>query len=93
MEQNIIVQAVRCNRVIDVVVFICIPVFSQLFRTKHKDGLVTVLIVFYNRQCSEGFTETNAVCKNAAVVFFQFVDNGENGVFLEVIASTKSCSL
>ena len=42
-------------------------------------------VVLYDSQGGEGFAKTNAVRKNTAVEFFQLVDNGQGGIFLEVI--------
>lgn len=43
MEQDIIIQPIRCNRVVHIVVFVGIPVLCQLFWTQHQNRLVSVL--------------------------------------------------
>ena len=93
MEQNIVVQPVRCNRVIDIVVLVCIPVFSQLLRAKHQHRLVSIFVILYNCQRSECFTKTDAISKDAAVVLFQFVDDGKHGIPLEIVQHTPDFAL
>ena len=93
MEQNIVVQPVRCNRVIDIVVLVCIPVFSQLFRAKHQHRLVSIFVILYNCQRSKCFTKTDAISKDAAVVLFQFVDDGKHGIPLEIVQHTPDFAL
>ena len=85
MVKHIVTEAVRRNGVVDIIVLIGIPVVRQLFRAKYQNGFVAVLVILDHRQRRERFAETNAVGQNTAVVFFQFVDNGQSGVLLEMI--------
>ena len=84
MIENIIAQTVRCNRIIDVIILVCVPVVSQFFGAKHQHRLISVFIIFDNRQGGECFTKTNTVCQYTTVIFFEFVDDGERRIFLEV---------
>ena len=61
MIQHIIPQTVARNGVIDVIIFIGVPVVRQLFRAKHQNRLVAVLIIFDNSQRSEGLAQAYAV--------------------------------
>ena len=83
--KHIVAESVGSNRVVDIVVLIGVPVVRQLLGAKHQNGFVAVFVVFYNRKRSKGFAETDAVCKNTAVVFFQFIDNGKGCIALEII--------
>ena len=83
--KHIVAESVGSNRVVDIVVLIGVPVIRQLFRAEHQNGFVAVFVVFYNRKRCKSFAKTNAVCKNTAVVFFEFIDNGESGILLEVV--------
>ena len=93
MKQDIIIQAICSNRIIDVVVLICIPVFGQLLRTENKDRFIAILIVFYDSQCSEGFTKTNTIRKDAAVVLFKLIDNRKHSISLEIIEHAPDFAL
>ena len=85
MIENIIAQPIRCNRIVDIVALVCIPVFREFFGTKNKNGFIAVLIILNHRKRSKRLAETNAVCQNTAVEFFEFADDGKNRVTLEVI--------
>ena len=82
MIENIVSQPIRCNGIVDIVALICVPVFRELFRTENKHRFVAVLVILDD---GKRLAETNAVCQNAAVEFFEFADNGKNRVTLEVI--------
>ena len=88
MVQNIIAKSVAGNRVVDVVIFVGIPVVGKLLGTKHQNGLVTILVVLDNCQGSKCFTKTDAIGQNTAIVLFQFVDDRENSIFLKIIEHT-----
>lgn len=83
--KHIVAESIGSNRVVDIVVLIGVPVVRQLLGAKHQNGFVAVFVVFYNRKRCKSFAKTNAVCKNTAVVFFEFVYNGESGILLEVV--------
>ena len=85
MIKHIIAQAIRRNGIIDVVILVSRPVIRQLFGAKNKDRAITVLIIFDDRQGSECFTKADAICENAPVKRFQFVDNRQNRILLESI--------
>ena len=85
MEKNIVAESVCSDGIVDVVIFICIPVFCQLLRAKYKDRFISVFIVFNDSESRESFTKTDTVSQNAAVVLFEFVDNGKRCIFLEVV--------
>ena len=93
MVKHIVAESIGSNRVVDIVVLIGVPVVRQLLGAKHQDGFVAVFVVFYNRKRSEGFTETNAVCKNTAVVFFQLIDNSKGSIALEIIEHSPDFAL
>ena len=76
MVQHIVTKPVGSNGIIDIVIFIGIPVVRQFLGAKHKNGLVAVFVVFNNGKCGKGFTKTDAVRKDTAVVFFKFVYDG-----------------
>ena len=46
-----------------------------------------------NSQCGEGLAQTNAVRKDAAVVFFQLIDNGQHGVPLKIVERAPDFTL
>ena len=99
MEKNVITQAVSHQRIVLVVGLEGVPVVIELLWTKHKHGFVAVLVILDDRKCGEGFAETNGVGKYAAIVLFEFVDDGKSSIALEVIELVpcytvlESCSL
>ena len=83
--EDIVAQAILGQRIVAVVLLVGVPVFRQLFGAEHQDRFVAALVILDHGQRREGFAEANAVGQNAAVVFFQLVDDGEGRVFLEVV--------
>ena len=93
MEQHVITKPVRGDGIVGVVVFVGVPVLRQLLRAEHQDVFVAVFVVFDDRQGGEGFAEANAVRQNAAVVFFQLVNQPQGSVPLEVIEQIPDFAL
>ena len=85
MVEDIIAQAILGQRIVAIVLLVGVPVFRQLFGAEHQDRFVAVLVILDHSQCCKSFAEANAVSQNATVVFFQFVDDGEGRIFLEVV--------
>ena len=85
MEQHIVTQAVARYRVVDIVATIGNPIIVQLLRAQHKNGLISVLLVFDNGQCCEGLTQTDGIGKDTAIKLLQLVDDSEASILLEVI--------
>ena len=85
MVQHIVVEAVCCDWIIDVIILKGIPVIGKLFRAKHKNGFIPVLVILDDRKCGEGLAQAHAVGKDAAVVFFKFIDDSERCILLKVI--------
>ena len=93
VEQDVIVQPIRCNWVVHIVVLIGIPVFRQLFGTQHQNRLVSILIILYDCQCGKGLAKANTVRKDAAVVLFQLIDDGKHRILLEVVQQAPDFAL
>ena len=93
MEQDIIIQPIRCNRVVHIVVLVGIPVLCQLFGAQHQNRLVSILIILYDCQCGKGLAKANTVRKDAAVVLFQLIDDGKHRILLEVIQQAPDFAL
>ena len=85
MKQDIISYPVSGYRVVLVIGSVILPVAIQFLRTQHQHRFVLVLVVFDYGKCSERFSKTYAVRKDASVVFFQLVYDCQGSVFLEVI--------
>ena len=84
MKKNIIPQTVSGNGVVYIIILIGIPVVGQLFGAENQDILVPILVILNNRQSGEGLTETHTVSQDAAVEFFQFIDNRQGSILLVV---------
>ena len=85
MIEYIVVQAIRSKWVVDVVVLVGVPVLSEFFRAEDEDVLVAVLIVFHDGKCGKCLAEADAVREDAAAICIEFVDDGKDGVALEVV--------
>ena len=93
MKQHIIIQSIRSDGIIDVVILISIPVLCQLLRTENQNRFIPVFVVLHDRQCSECFTQTDAIREDAAVVLFKLIDNRKHGISLEIIEHTPDFAL
>ena len=93
VEQYIIAQTITGNGVVDIVVLIGIPVPCQLFRAQYKNRLVAVFIVFYYRKGGEGLAQADAIGQDAAVVFFELVDDCKHRITLEIIQHAPNLAL
>ena len=85
MIEHIVSQAILGNWVVDIIPFVGVPVLGQFLWAQDQDGFVAVFVVFDNRQGGEGLAQADAVRQNTAVVFFQFIDDGKDGILLEII--------
>ena len=85
MIQHIVSKPVGGNGVIDIVILIGVPVVRQFLWAEYKDRLVAIFVVFNNSKSGKCFTKTYAVREDAAIVFFELVDNSEGSIPLEVI--------
>ena len=84
MIQNVIAKPIFCEWVINQISTVGHPVLGQLFRTKYENIFVAAFVILDDSKCRKCFAETNTVCKNAAVVLLQFIDNCKRSIFLEV---------
>ena len=85
MEEDVVAQAVVSNGIVLVVGTEGLPIVVQFLRTEHKHRLIAVFIIFHHRQRSKGLAQSHTVGKDAAVISFQFVDDGKRCILLEVI--------
>ena len=85
MEQYIIAQTVACDRVVLVVGTKRLPVVVQLLWAKYEHALVAVLVILYHCKGCECLTKSDTIGKDAAVVFFELVDDGKGSIFLEIV--------
>ena len=93
MEEHIVAQPVICNGIVNIVTLISIPILTKFFGTKHQNRLVSVFIIFYNRKSGEGFAQANTVCQNAAIVFFQFINDCQSCIFLEIVQQSPNLAV
>ena len=84
MEQYIIAQTVACNWVVLVVGTKRLPVVVQLLWAKYEHALIAVLVILNNSKGCERLTKTYTVGKDATVVFFKLVYDGQGCISLEV---------
>ena len=85
MIKHIITEAVVYQWIVYIVATVGNPVVKQFLRAKNENRLVSVFVILNDRKCGERLTETNAVGKNAAVILFQLIDDGESGITLEIV--------
>ena len=99
MIEDIIAEPVCRNGVVYIVPFVGIPVLRQLLGAEDKDRTVSVFIIFDDSKCGKCLSKSNTVCKDAAIILFQLVDDGKHRIFLEVVkhppdpAVLKACCL
>jgi hypothetical protein len=93
MKQHIIIQPVGGNWIVDIVVLIGVPVLRQLFGAEDKYGFIPVFVIFDNGKSGKGLAQANAVSQDAAVILLQLIDDGENGIPLEIIQHTPDFAL
>ena len=93
MKEYVVVQAIRCNRVVDIIVLIGVPVLRELFRAEHQHGFIAALIVLDHRESREGFPESHTVCQNAAVISLKLIDDGKHRIALKVIEQAPDFAL
>ena len=93
MKQNIITETIPCDRVVEIIAFVGIPVSRELLRAQYEDSFVAVFIILDHRKSREGLTETDAVSENTTVVFFQLIDDCETSLTLEVIQHLPDLAL
>ena len=67
VEQDIISQTVIGDRIVNVIIFVCIPVRCQFLRAENKNILVAVFVILHDCKGSKGLTETNC-WKSASVL-------------------------
>ena len=85
MVENMIVEAVTQQRIIFIRTLERVPVVIEFLRAKHENTLVPRLVILDYRECGKGLAETYGVGKDAAVIFFQLVDDGESRITLEIV--------
>ena len=85
MVENMIVEAVAQQRIIFIRTLERVPVVIEFLRAKNKNTLVARLVILDYRKRCKGLAETHGVGKDAAVILFEFVDDGERCVALEIV--------
>ena len=93
VEQHIIVESIFHQRVVGVIIPICIPVVCQLLRAENENAFIAGFIVFYNCQRRKGLTKTNGVCQNTSIELFQFADDGKRRITLEIEQHTPDFAI
>ena len=88
MIKDLVVQPILSNRVVDIIVFVCIPVVPQFFRTENQNGFIPVLIIFNHCKCGKCFTKAHTIRQNTAIVLFKFIDYCQGSIPLEIIQHT-----
>ena len=85
MKENVITQTVGHQRIILVIGLEGAPVVVKLLRTEHKYRLVAVLVVLDHTQSRKGLAQAHRVGKDAPVILFEFVDDSQGCILLEVV--------
>ena len=93
MEEDIIAKPVSSYRIIDIIILICVPVLTQLFRAEDQNVFIAILILFNDSQSCKRLTKAYAVCQDTSVVLFQFIDDGKDCILLEIIQHLPDLAL
>ena len=83
--KHIVVQAVFGDGIIQIVSLERVPVVGELLRAEHEDVFVALLIILDDAQRGEGLAEANTVRKDATIVRFELVDDGQDRILLEIV--------
>ena len=82
MIKNIITEAVGRNRVVNVIIFICVGLgktFTALAVIKYYESKNKSVLVLCPKKLA------NTVSKNATVIFFKLIDDSKSGIFLKIV--------
>ena len=85
MVKHIISEAIFGQRIVYQISPIGHPVFRKLFRAEDQYILVPSFIIFNDSQSRKGLAKTYTVRQDAAIVLFQFIDDSQHCIFLEII--------
>ena len=91
--KHVVAQAVGGDRVVFVVALVSLPVDGKFFGAEDEHAFVAVFVVLDHGQSGKRLAQSDAVGEDAAVVFFQFADDAERGVFLEVVEQVPYLAL
>ena len=85
MEQYVIIKTVCQQRIVLIVGPECLPIVIKLFRTKHKDIPVAAFVILYDSKGRICLSKSDTISKNTAIVFFQFIDDSQSRIPLEIV--------
>ena len=85
MIEDIIAKTICGQRVVDQIPTIRHPVFRELLRAEDEDILIPAFVVFDDSECCESLAKADTVCKDAAIILLQLVDDTECCILLEVV--------
>ena len=83
--ENFVIESIFGQGVVDVIVAIRVPIVGEFFGAEDEDIFVARFVILHNGQGGESFAEADRVGEDAAVVFFELIDDGEGGIALEMI--------
>ena len=85
MVEDFVIESIRGQWVVDVIVAIGVPVVGEFFGTEDEDIFVARFIILHDGQGGECFAEADRIGEDAAIVLFEIIDDGEGCVALEMI--------
>ena len=85
MAENVVTETIFRENIGFQVAVVVQPVVGELLGAEDQDSAIAQFITFDDRKRREGLAESDAVCKDAAAVRFELVDNACGGVALKVI--------
>ena len=91
--EHVVAQAVGRDRVVDVVLLVGEPVVGQTLGAEDEHVAVEQLVILDHGERGERLAQTHAVRKDAAVVGLELVDDGEDGVPLEIVEQVPDLAL
>ena len=77
----------------DVIIPIGVPVGSQLLGAENQNRFVPVFVILDDSKRGKRFAQTNTVRQNAAIVFFELVDNRKDSIALKIIEHAPDFAL
>ena len=82
MIQNVIVESIWREEIAAIICFVKGPIVAQALGAEHEDSIIAQLVIFYDRERLECFTESNAVSDDAAAKSVQLIEGANDAVML-----------
>src|SRR5271166_2980166 len=84
MIENVIVESIWREEIAAIICLVKRPVVAQALGAEHENAIIAQLVIFYDRERFECFTEANTVGDDAAAKSVQLIERANDAVMLEL---------